>query len=76
MASKKERKAAAALLGSRGGKASRARMTPEQASELGRKAVNARWKKWRAAKALTQIEDSLRNSPVVSMERIGKAAKS
>jgi hypothetical protein len=75
MATKKERQAMAALLGSRGGKASRKGLTPEQASELGRKAVTKRWEKWREARALSRIEDSLRDSRVVSMEPLRKEKK-
>jgi hypothetical protein len=35
------------LGGSKGGKARAANMTPEERSEAARKAVNARWEKWR-----------------------------
>lgn len=42
---------AAVALGRKGGAKSRAYMTPEEASELGRRAVMARWERYRAAKA-------------------------
>jgi hypothetical protein len=35
------------LGGAKGGKARAANMTPEERSEAARKAVNARWEKWR-----------------------------
>ena len=35
------------LGGAKGGKARAANMTPEERSEAARKAVNARWAKWR-----------------------------
>jgi hypothetical protein len=38
-------KSAAAELGSRGGKARAAKMTPEQRAEIARAAATARWKK-------------------------------
>jgi hypothetical protein len=41
---------AAQQLGSRGGKKTASRRTPKQRSEAARKAVTARWKKWRARK--------------------------
>jgi hypothetical protein len=36
-----------AIGGAKGGKARAANMTPEERSESARKAVNARWEKWR-----------------------------
>jgi hypothetical protein len=44
-------KSAAAELGSRGGKARAAKMTPERRAEVARKASLTRWKKDRAAQA-------------------------
>jgi hypothetical protein len=41
---------AAQKLGSKGGKKTASRRTPKQRSEAARKAVTARWKKWRARK--------------------------
>ena len=38
---------AAAQLGRKGGKARAKKLTPAQRSEIARKAVNARWEKWR-----------------------------
>jgi hypothetical protein len=51
MAEKKKRKNPAAVaLGRRGGKNSQVNLTPEQRTGLARKAVQARWDKWKAAK--------------------------
>lgn len=37
--------------GQKGGKARAAKLTPEERSEAARKAVRARWERWRARKA-------------------------
>ena len=50
MTDQERRSEAAKILGSRGGKARARNMTPEQRSEAGRKAVQARW----ARKAATR----------------------
>lgn len=42
---KKQKNPAAVALGRKGGKRSRVNLTPEQRTELGRKAVQARWAK-------------------------------
>jgi len=39
------------VAGKRGGTARAAKLTPSERSEIARKAVLARWKKWRAEKA-------------------------
>ncbi len=53
---------AAVELGRRGGKkggpARAAKMTPEERSESARKAVNARWAKWRERKRQQEEESS------------------
>ena len=41
---------AAVALGRKGGRATAKKLTPEQRSEIARKAVNARWAKYRAGK--------------------------
>lgn len=45
MATKKERKAAAQMLGHRGGMARKRNLTPERRQDIARKAANARWAK-------------------------------
>ena len=47
----KERQEFAQMGGLVGGKARAARMSPEERSEAARKAVQARWRKYREAKA-------------------------
>jgi hypothetical protein len=42
------------VAGKRGGTARAAKLTPRKRSEIARKAVLARWKKWRAEKARQQ----------------------
>jgi hypothetical protein len=55
-----EKNPAAVALGrlgaSKGGKARAANMTPEQRSESARKAVNARWEKWRRERQQEESE--------------------
>jgi hypothetical protein len=38
----------------KGGRAAQAKLSPEQRSEAARRAVQARWKRWRAARASKQ----------------------
>jgi hypothetical protein len=45
-------------MGRKGGKASAANLTPEQRTERARKAVAARWAKWRAAKLASSCADA------------------
>jgi len=54
MAKTKKKDPAAVALGRKGGKNSRVNLTPEQATELARKAAAARWKDKPTKKAATK----------------------